>query len=65
MLGQRITGSRGHEVSVIHEIGRGGFGIVYLVTDDEGRNYAMKLIAPVSDPSVRLSFEQELLTPKD
>lgn len=60
MVGQRIIGNKGHEVTVAREIGRGGFGVVYLVTDDNGHNYAMKLIAPVSDPSVRLSFEQEL-----
>lgn len=45
---------------MIREIGRGGFGIVYLAEDGDGQLYAVKLIAPVTDPAVRLSFEQEL-----
>lgn len=60
MIGERFTGNLGHKFEVIREIGRGGFGVVYLARGEAGRSYAMKLIAPVSDPVVRLSFEQEL-----
>jgi len=60
MIGEHLTGKLGHQVRIIREIGRGGFGIVYLAKDRAGQQYAVKLIAPVSDPAVRLSFEKEL-----
>src|ERR1035441_6741682 len=60
MIGELLTGNLGRQFTVIREIGRGGFGIVYLAEDGDGQPYAVKLIAPVSDPAVRLSFEQEL-----
>lgn len=60
MVGQVITGKQGHTFTVIREIGRGGFGIVYLAEDERKVPHAVKVIAPVSDPSVRLSFEQEI-----
>src|ERR1035437_5083399 len=60
MIGELLTGKLGRAFKVIREIGRGGFGIVYLAEDGVGQPYAVKLIAPVSDPAVRLSFEQEL-----
>jgi serine/threonine protein kinase len=60
MIGQVITGKQGHTFTVVREIGRGGFGIVYLAEDEKKAPYAVKVIAPVSDPSVRLSFEKEI-----
>ena len=60
MIGQTIQGKQGHSFTIIREIGRGGFGIVYLAEDEEKVPYAVKVIAPVSDPDVRLSFEQEI-----
>jgi eukaryotic-like serine/threonine-protein kinase len=60
MIGELLTGNGGRQVKVIREIGRGGFGIVYLAAEEGGQPYAVKLIAPVTDPAVRLSFEQEL-----
>ena len=60
MIGQEITGQQGGRFKVIREIGRGGFGIVYLVEGDKEQPYAMKLIAPVSDLGVQTSFEQEI-----
>src|SRR5438105_15170186 len=60
MIGQVITGQRGRKFTIIREIGRGGFGIVYLAEDENKVPYAVKLIAPVSDPGVRLSFQQEV-----
>jgi serine/threonine protein kinase len=60
MIGQQITGQQGGKFTVIREIGRGGFGVVYLVEDGRKRPYAMKLIAPVSAAAIQLSFEQEI-----
>lgn len=60
MIGQRITGNRGETFTVIREIGRGGFGVVYLVQGEGKRSYAMKVLAPLTDPAVKLSFEQEI-----
>ena len=60
MIGQVLSGKRGRKFTVIREIGRGGFGIVYLCEDGNKVPYALKVIAPVSDPAVRLSFEQEI-----
>lgn len=60
MIGQKVKGNQGRSFTVIREIGRGSFGVVFLVEDDGKRLYAMKLIAPVSDPAARLSFEQEV-----
>lgn len=60
MIGQQIIGQQGGKFTVIREIGRGGFGVVYLVEDDQKLPYAMKLIAPVLDAAARLSFEQEI-----
>jgi serine/threonine protein kinase len=60
MIGECLAGKLCGQFKVIREIGRGGFGIVYLADDRQGQPYAVKLIAPVSDPEVRLSFEQEL-----
>src|SRR5207247_2261212 len=60
MIGQTLQGKQGHTFKVIREIGRGGFGVVYLAEDEGKTQYAVKVIAPVSDPDVRLSFEQEI-----
>jgi serine/threonine-protein kinase len=60
MIGERLTGTLGRQFKVIREIGRGGFGIVYLAEAGDGQSYAVKLMAPVADPAIRLSFEQEL-----
>lgn len=60
MVGQVLTGKVGKTFKIIREIGRGGFGVVYLA-EGEGKGFcAAKIIAPVSDSDVRLSFEKEL-----
>lgn len=59
MIGQTIGGTRG-VYTVCEEIGRGGFGVVYLAKDGDGAAYALKLLAPVGDASVQRSFEQEV-----
>ncbi len=60
MIGQRIVGNRGKAFTIIRELGRGSFGIVYLAADDAERQYAVKLVSPVTDPAIKLSFEQEI-----
>jgi serine/threonine protein kinase len=60
MIGQTLSGKSGKTFKINHEIGRGGFGVVYLVEDENRSSYAAKIIAPVSDPDIRLSFEKEL-----
>jgi len=60
MIGQKVVGKRGGNFNVIREIGRGGFGIVYLAEDDANQPYALKMIAPVTDATTQLSFEQEI-----
>ncbi len=60
MIGQSVSGKSGKLFKIIREIGRGGFGVVYLAEGKENTSYAVKIIAPVSNPDVRLSFEKEL-----
>lgn len=60
MVGKRIEGKRGRALNVIREIGRGGFGVVYLAEDDAHKFYAVKLIAAMHDPAGQRSFEQEI-----
>jgi serine/threonine protein kinase len=60
MIGQQVNGKQGGQFTIIREIGRGGFGVVYLAEDKAKQPYALKVISPVNDPTVRLSFEQEI-----
>jgi hypothetical protein len=60
MIGNRIQGLKGATYTVVDEIGRGGFGVVYRVTDGDGMTYALKLLTPADDPAVQRSFEQEV-----
>jgi hypothetical protein len=57
---KKLTGQLGHTVTLTREIGRGGFGVVYLAKDQAGSEYAVKFIENVTDEVVRASFLQEL-----
>src|SRR5437879_1824044 len=60
MIGHQLIGKQGGQFTIIREIGRGGFGVVYLSEDGAKQRFALKVIAPVNDPATRLSFEQEI-----
>lgn len=60
MIGQTVAGRSGQRFTVLREIGRGGFGTVYLVEDESREVHALKVIAPVADPMIAISFEQEV-----
>ncbi|SRR6266545_3030977 len=59
-IGKQFHGKGGGTFTVLHEIGRGGLGVVYLVQDDAGTQYALKLLGPAEEQEVRVSFEQEI-----
>jgi len=40
VTGTQVAASSGKVYTVIREIGRGGFGVVYLVEDEAGKQYA-------------------------
>ena len=54
-----IRGRTGKLFKLGRELGRGGFGIVYLATDLDGNEVALKLIGPISS-SDEQAFEREL-----
>jgi serine/threonine protein kinase len=60
MTGQRITGLKGRRFDINREIGRGGFGIVYLAKGDDNLDYAVKTITPTAGPEAELSFRREV-----
>jgi serine/threonine protein kinase len=60
MTGQRITGTKGRQFDIIREIGRGGFGIVYLAKGNDNRDYALKTIISTTRSDAELSFKREV-----
>jgi serine/threonine protein kinase len=60
MIGRSVKGRKGNKYTIVREIGHGGFGVVYLAEDDAKQAFALKMITPVIDPAIRLSFEQEI-----
>lgn len=55
-----VIGQSGRRFDLGRELGRGGFGVVRLATDEDGNSYAAKLIGPVRAPGVQESFEREI-----
>jgi len=62
MHNKQLIEKNGGPYTVLHEIGRGGFGIVYLSQDNNGIQYALKLIGPADKQEFRASFEQEIIS---
>ncbi len=62
MTGSTVEGVGGLKVKIGQRIGSGAFGVVYSGTSGRSKqiSYAVKVIAPVTDPDVRLSFENEI-----
>ena len=60
MIGKRVTGFNGKKYTLLKEIGRGGFGAVYLAQDQSGQHFALKVLSSANDPEVQRSFEQEM-----
>lgn len=59
-MANKIKGTKGKVFTIKSEIGRGGFGVVYLVSDQLENLFAMKIIEPITNPGARLSFKQEI-----
>lgn len=55
-----FAGDQGNILEVVSEIGRGGFGVVYCVKNQDGVQYALKLLHPTTDGAQELSFKQEI-----
>lgn len=62
MVGHKVTGNSGRQYTIIREIGRGGFGIVYeaKIRIKAKKSYALKTIFPLSDTNAQISFEKEI-----
>ena len=54
-----FAGNDGRVYKVMGELGRGGFGVVHLVEDDEGQRIALKVLARAGDRAT-VSFRQEV-----
>jgi serine/threonine protein kinase len=55
-----VVGQSGSRHERGREIGRGGFGVVYIATGPANEGYALKLIGPVRDREAQESFEREI-----
>jgi len=60
MIGHQVVGKQGRTVHYNPRDRSRRFRSRLSCRDDARRSYALKLIAPVDDPAVRLSFEQEI-----
>ncbi len=55
-----VVGQSGSRYERGREIGRGGFGVVYVATGPANEEYALKLIGPVRDREAQETFEREI-----
>jgi eukaryotic-like serine/threonine-protein kinase len=60
-----VRGRSGQRLKLGSELGRGGFGVVYLAAGENGASYAVKLIGPVHGPEAEESFEREVQSTQD
>ncbi|MEI6022814.1 MAG: serine/threonine-protein kinase [bacterium] len=58
MIGEKIT-DKSENYTISEEIGRGGFGVVYLAHNENGSSFAIKTLGPVKDADTLTSFERE------
>jgi serine/threonine protein kinase len=54
VIGTQVTATSGKIYTVVKEIGRGGFGNVYLVQDEAGAQHALKILSPAREALHRL-----------
>lgn len=59
MMNERITDKNGTTYLIKEEIGKGGFGTVYLACDEKQTPFAVKMIGPVKDAETMESFKRE------
>src|SRR5260370_22515511 len=59
MEGQKFTGQTGSHYTVRRVMGRGTFGVVHLVDDDAGNQFALKVMSATT-PELEASFKQEI-----
>ena len=60
MKNETITDSAGRKYIVQNELGRGGFGIVYLAQNSNSELFAIKFMGPISELEVAESFKREI-----
>ena len=60
MIGITLVGGSGVKYITRNQIGIGGFGSVFRAEDQNGEEFALKLIAPAVDPTLIATFRQEI-----
>ncbi|MDD2785930.1 MAG: serine/threonine-protein kinase [Patescibacteria group bacterium] len=60
MINENVIDKKGIGYVIQEEIGRGGFGTVYLAKTKEGLPYAIKFMGPIDNKAALLSFEREV-----
>lgn len=60
MVGETVIDDTGQSYLLEREIGRGGFGIVYLSHDKEGQACAVKMLGPIVHTEYLESFKREI-----
>src|SRR6266852_3872967 len=59
-MAPEFVAKSGRHYNVVRELGRGAFGVVYLVVDDSQNQFALKVMETDGDPLLVASFMQEL-----
>jgi serine/threonine protein kinase len=56
----KLVAKSGKIYTILREIGKGGFGVVYLVEGEGKQHYALKFLSPLGDVDVRVQLEAEI-----